>query len=75
MSQRDIGQEILDGIQEAIAYSKGDKGKAVEHELEALKNMPDDEIDTSDIPERVDWDQAEVGKFYRPKTGKTGKDQ
>ena len=28
--------------------------------------MPDDEIDTSDIPERRDWSGGEVGKFYRP---------
>ena len=28
--------------------------------------MPDDEIDTSDIPEVTDWSNAVVGKFYRP---------
>lgn len=37
-------------------------------ELEELKNMPDSEIDTSDIPEVRDWSKAEVGKFYRIKT-------
>ena len=35
-------------------------------ELKRLGAMPDDEIDTSDIPERTDWAGAEVGKFYRP---------
>ncbi|RNC68371.1 MAG: hypothetical protein ED859_10620 [Desulfuromonadales bacterium] len=35
-------------------------------ELAALAALPDDEIDTSDIPEIVDWDKAVVGRFYRP---------
>jgi uncharacterized protein (DUF4415 family) len=35
-------------------------------ELRALVRMRDDEIDTSDIPEVVDWSKAVVGKFYRP---------
>ena len=37
-----------------------------EQELQALADKPDDEIDTSDIPEITDWSKAEVGKFYRP---------
>lgn len=37
-------------------------------ELESLKNMPDAEIDTSDIPEVRDWTNAVRGKFYRIKT-------
>lgn len=28
--------------------------------------MPDEDIDTSDIPEVHDWSRAERGKFYRP---------
>lgn len=35
-------------------------------EIEVLKVMTDDEIDTSDIPEIVNWDNAVVGEFYRP---------
>ncbi len=35
-------------------------------ELAALAALPDDEIDTSDIPEVVDWENAVVGRFYRP---------
>jgi uncharacterized protein (DUF4415 family) len=35
-------------------------------ELAALKNMPDNEIDLTDIPEILDWRNAVVGKFYRP---------
>jgi len=40
--------------------------KAQEKQLKALENMPDSEIDTSDIPEITNWDDAVVGKFYRP---------
>lgn len=35
-------------------------------QLKALEAMPDSEIDTSDIPEIINWDNAVVGKFYRP---------
>jgi len=35
-------------------------------ELAALADMPDEQIDTSDIPETADWDSAERGVFYRP---------
>ena len=36
-------------------------------ELEALANMPDDQIDFSDIPERpIDWSKARIAPFYRP---------
>lgn len=35
-------------------------------ELAEVEAMTDDEIDTLDIPERLDWSNAEVGKFYRP---------
>jgi uncharacterized protein (DUF4415 family) len=35
-------------------------------ELKALAAMPDDEIDTSDIPEVTDWTGARRGVFYRP---------
>ncbi len=36
-------------------------------ELDALRNMPDEEIDFSDIPERpIDWSKAKIAPFYRP---------
>jgi uncharacterized protein (DUF4415 family) len=35
-------------------------------ELRALSRMKDEDIDFSDIPERLDWSNAVVGKFYRP---------
>ena len=40
-----------------------DKQKA---ELSALEALPDDQIDTSDIPEVLDWSDAQRGLFYRP---------
>jgi hypothetical protein len=35
-------------------------------ELELLNNLPDSEIDTSDIPERDDWTGSTRSRFYRP---------
>ena len=35
-------------------------------ELEALADLADDRIDTSDIPEVRDWSGAKRGLFYRP---------
>lgn len=35
-------------------------------ELEALEKMRDEDIDLSDMPEKLDWTNAERGKFYRP---------
>ena len=43
--------------------------KLTEAQLENLKRlaeMPDEEIDFSDIPEITDFSGFEVGKFYRP---------
>ena len=36
-------------------------------QLERLRNMPDEEIDFSDIPETLDWTGAVRGMFYRPR--------
>ena len=35
-------------------------------ELATLAALPEEAIDTSDIPEITDWHGAVVGKFYRP---------
>lgn len=35
-------------------------------EVDALANLPDDEIQTDDIPEVRDWSGAKRGVFYRP---------
>jgi len=35
-------------------------------ELEALAALPDDQINTDDIPEVTDWSDTQRGLFYRP---------
>ncbi len=35
-------------------------------EIKALKNLPDNQIDTSDIPEITNWENVQMGRFYRP---------
>ena len=35
-------------------------------ETKALANLPDEKIDTSDIPEIRDWSGAKRGLLYRP---------
>jgi uncharacterized protein (DUF4415 family) len=35
-------------------------------QIRALQRMKDEDIDFSDIPEKLDWSNAVVGKFYRP---------
>ena len=35
-------------------------------EIEALAAMAEEDIDTSDIPEVLDWSGAKRGVFYRP---------
>ena len=40
--------------------------KAQRAELEALAALPDEDIDTGDIPEVPDWSGARRGLFYRP---------
>lgn len=35
-------------------------------ELDALASLPDDQINTRDIPEQTDWTGAQRGLFYRP---------
>jgi uncharacterized protein (DUF4415 family) len=35
-------------------------------QIRILKRMKDEDIDFTDIPEKTDWSNAVVGKFYRP---------
>ena len=37
-----------------------------QREIAALVAMPDEEINTDDIPEVLDWSRAKRGVFYRP---------
>jgi uncharacterized protein (DUF4415 family) len=42
------------------------RAKRTIREIANLAALPDEKIDTSDIPELRDWSGAVVGKFYRP---------
>ena len=35
-------------------------------DIEAIRNLPDEAIDTSDAPEVLDWSKAKRGVLYRP---------
>jgi uncharacterized protein (DUF4415 family) len=39
---------------------------SVEEQIDALKNIKDEDIDFSDIPEILDWSNSVRGKFFRP---------
>ena len=38
----------------------------VQAQIRALEDLPEDEIDTTDAPEILDWSDASRGVFYRP---------
>ena len=38
----------------------------VEEQVRALEALPEDQIDTTDAPEILDWSDARRGAFYRP---------
>ena len=38
----------------------------VQAQIRALENLPDDQIDTTDAPEILDWFNARRGVFSRP---------
>lgn len=40
--------------------------KEMRDEIEALKALPDEQINTDDMPEVLDWSGARRGVFYRP---------
>ncbi|HTS37056.1 MAG TPA: BrnA antitoxin family protein [Candidatus Solibacter sp.] len=40
--------------------------KEQKEDIARLAAMSDDDIDFSDIPLKLDWSRAEIGKFYRP---------
>ena len=37
-----------------------------QEQLKSLEELPDDQIDTSEAPEVLDWSDARWGVFYRP---------
>ena len=38
----------------------------VQAQIRALEDLPEDEVDTTDAPEILDWSDAKRGVFYRP---------
>ena len=38
----------------------------VQAQIRELEDLPEDQIDTSDAPELLDWSDARRGVFYRP---------
>ena len=38
----------------------------VQQQIGALEDLRDDQIDTTDAPEILDWSDARRGVFYRP---------
>ena len=64
LSRGDLGGGV-----DAVAMAEGNPepvSAALKAELEALAARPENMIDTSDIPEVMDWRAAERGRFYRP---------
>jgi uncharacterized protein (DUF4415 family) len=48
--------------------SKGAKKtvEKIQREIAALERLPEDRVDTRDIPELIDWSRAMRGRFYKP---------
>ena len=38
----------------------------IQAQIRALEDLPEDEIDTTDAPEILDWSDARRGVFYQP---------
>lgn len=38
----------------------------VQKQMQAFKELPDDQTDTTDMPEILDWSDSRRGVFYRP---------
>ena len=43
-----------------------DLPSVVQAQIRALEDLPDDQVDTTDAPEILDWSDARRGAFYRP---------
>ena len=53
-------------MSKATGKMAAEREQAIRDQLAALAAMPDEAIDTSDIPEVLDWTGAVRGRFYRP---------
>ncbi|MBR2251248.1 MAG: BrnA antitoxin family protein [Neisseriaceae bacterium] len=52
-----------------VRYREEDIPELTQADIDAIKNIPDEEIDFSDIPPLTEqfWQNAVRGQFYRPK--------
>lgn len=52
-----------------VRYREEDIPELTQADIDAIKNIPDEEIDYSDIPPLTEqfWQNAVRGQFYRPK--------
>jgi uncharacterized protein (DUF4415 family) len=51
---------------EALAEVRDTLFADMQAQLQSVADLPDDQINTDDIPEVKDWSDAVRGKFYRP---------
>ena len=51
---------------DALAAVRETLSPELRAQLRAVAKLPDDQINTDDIPEALDWSAAVRGKFYRP---------
>ena len=70
----EVGVGRIVSARKATAHERGRMKKGISEsllekqkaEIEDLAALPDDEIDTSDLPEILDWSGASRGLLYRP---------
>ena len=60
------GKHTKKAHSEALAAVREALSPEILAQLRGVADLPDDQIDTSDIPEVRDWSNAVRGKFYRP---------
>lgn len=56
----------LDRNERIMRKVNSDLTQAQREQLAALERLRDDQIDTTDIPETLDWSGARRGVFYQP---------
>jgi uncharacterized protein (DUF4415 family) len=53
-------------LEKQPASKPQDTTAALKAELDKLRQVDDADIDLSEIPEQLDWANAQIGKYYRP---------
>jgi hypothetical protein len=59
---------LQNGVRNFIFVMMKKPTKQQVEELNHLVLLPDEAIDTSDIPEKTNWENAVIGRFYTQKT-------